>query len=129
MLRRYPTAFRRKVLDLVVAERARREGHCAARRVGQTIYSWCNQDPVDRGLRPSVTTAESVESTSVRRRIRELECETGGHQAGQRVVESPSGPRRSFGNNAAAVNDSTRHSACSPRGWPRQILRDRILSR
>ena len=42
---------------------------------GQTIYNWRNQDLIDRGLRPGVTTAESVELAAVRRRIRELEAE------------------------------------------------------
>ena len=41
----------------------------------QTIYNWRNQDLVDRGLRPGVTTAESAELAAARQRIRELECE------------------------------------------------------
>ena len=43
--------------------------------MGQTIYNWRNQDLIDRGLRPGVTTAESVDLAAVRRRIRELEAE------------------------------------------------------
>ena len=72
--RRYPAEFRRKVLDLVagtpVAEVAEQFGVS-----GQTIYNWRNQDLVDRGLRPGVTTAESLELAAARRRIRELETE------------------------------------------------------
>lgn len=41
---------------------------------GQTIYSWRNQDLVDRGLGPGVTTSESVELPAARRRIRKLEA-------------------------------------------------------
>ena len=75
MPRSYPAEFRRKVLDLVeagtpVAEIAEQLGV-----TGQTIYNWRNQDLIDRGLRPGVTTAESVELAAVRRRIRELEAE------------------------------------------------------
>ena len=75
MARSYPAEFRRRVLDLVeagcpVAEIADQLGV-----TGQTIYNWRNQDLVDRGLRPGVSTAESVELAAARRRIRELETE------------------------------------------------------
>ena len=42
---------------------------------GQAIYNWRNQDLVDRGLKPGVTTAVSVELAAAHRRIRERECE------------------------------------------------------
>ena len=75
MPRRYPAEFRRRVLDLVAAGRPVAEMAEELGMSGQTIYNWLNQDLVDRGLRPGVTTAESVELAAARRRIRELECE------------------------------------------------------
>ncbi len=39
----------------------------------QTIYNWGNQDLIDRGLRPGVTTTEPIELAAARKRIRELE--------------------------------------------------------
>ena len=44
---------------------------------GQTIDNWRNQDRVDRGLRPGVPTAESAELAAARRRISELETNSG----------------------------------------------------
>jgi transposase len=41
----------------------------------QTIYNWRNQDQIDRGERPGVTTAESAELVAARKRIRQLETE------------------------------------------------------
>ena len=75
MPRRYLAEFRRRVLDLVAAGRPVAEVAEQLGVSGQTIYNWRNQDLVDRGLRPGVTTAESVELAEARRRIRELECE------------------------------------------------------
>ena len=75
MPRSYPAEFRRKVLDLVEAGRPVAEIAQQLGVTGQTIYNWRNQDLVDRGLRPGVCTAESVELAAARKRIRELECE------------------------------------------------------
>ena len=75
MARSYPAEFRRKVLDLVEAGRPVAEIADQLGVTGQTIYNWRNQDLVDRGLRPGVSTAESVELAAARKRIRELETE------------------------------------------------------
>ena len=75
MPRRYPAEFRRKVLDLVAAGRPVAEVAEQLGVSGQTIYNWRNQDLVDRGLRPGVTAAESLELAADLRRIRELETE------------------------------------------------------
>ena len=75
MPRSYPAEFRRKVLDLVEAGRPVAEIAEQLGVTGQTIYNRRNQDLVDRGIRPGVSTAESVELAAARRRIRELEAE------------------------------------------------------
>ena len=75
MPRSCPVEFRRKVLDLVEAGRPVAEVAQQLGVTGQTIYNWRNQDLVDRGLRPGVSTAESVELAAARNRIRELETE------------------------------------------------------
>ena len=75
MPRSYPAEFRRKVLDLVEAGRPVAEIAQQLGVTGQTIYNWRNQDLVDRGLRPGVSTAESAELAAARKRIRELETE------------------------------------------------------
>ena len=75
MPRSYPAEFRRKVLDLVESGRPVAEIAEQLGVTGQTIYNWRNQDLVDRGIRPGVSTAESVELAAARRRLRELETE------------------------------------------------------
>lgn len=75
MPRRYPSEFRHKVLDLVESGRPVAEVAEALGVTAQTIYNWRNQDHIDKGLRPGVTTAESAELRAARRRIRELETE------------------------------------------------------
>ena len=75
MPRSYPAEFRRKVLDLVEAGKPVAEIAQQLGVTGQTIHNWRNQDPVDRGLRPGITTSESVELAAARKRIRELETE------------------------------------------------------
>ena len=77
MPRRYPVEFRRKVLDLGAAGRLVAEVGEQLGVSGQAIYNWRNQDLIDRGIRPGVTSAESVELAAARRRVRELEAELG----------------------------------------------------
>lgn len=71
MPRRYPVAFRRKVLDLIEAGRPVAEIAAQLGVSGQTIYNWRNQDQIDRRLRAGVSTFESAELAAARKRIRE----------------------------------------------------------
>lgn len=75
MPRSCPAEFRRKVLDLIEDGRPVAEVAESLGVSDQTIYNWRNQDRIDRGLQPGVTTQESVELATARRRIRELETE------------------------------------------------------
>ena len=61
MARRYPPEFRRKVLDLVAAGRPVAEVAQALGVSRQTIYNWRNQDRIDRGEAPGLTSAERDE--------------------------------------------------------------------
>jgi transposase len=73
--RRYPVAFRRKVLDLIEAGRPVAEIAAQLDVSDQTIYNWRNQDQIDRGLRAGVSTSESVEletELAVTKRANEL---------------------------------------------------------
>lgn len=93
MPRRYPTAFRRKVLDLVEAGRPVAEVAAQLGVLAQTIYNWRNQDLVDRGLRPGVTTAESAELAAARQRIRELECELAVTKRANELLKEQTDPK------------------------------------
>lgn len=58
MPRSYPPDFRRKVLDLLKADRTVTQLGNDLRISGQTIYVWRRQAAIDNGKRPSVTSAE-----------------------------------------------------------------------
>ena len=94
MPRRYPNEFRRKVLDLVEAGKPVAEIAEQLGVTGQTIYTWRNQDLIDRGLRPGVTTAESVELRAARRRIRELETELAVTKRANELLKEQTDPKR-----------------------------------
>ncbi len=72
---RYPTEFRRRVLDLLAAGRSVVSLSEDLGVSGQTIYNWRRQDLIDRGVEPGSTSAEQAELRDARRRIRELETE------------------------------------------------------
>ena len=61
MARSYPPEFRCKVLDLLAAGKKVAEVAEALGVSGQTIYNWRNQDRIDRGEAPGLTSAERVE--------------------------------------------------------------------
>ena len=93
MPRRYPNEFRRKVLDLVEAGKPVAEIAELLGVTGQTIYTWRNQDLIDRGLRPGITTAESVELRAARRRIRELETELAVTKRANELLKEQTNPK------------------------------------
>ncbi len=93
MPRRYPNEFRRKVLDLVEAGRPVTEIAADLDVTAQTIYNWRNQDLVDRGLRPGVTTRESIEPRQARRRIRELETELAVTRRANELLKEQTDPK------------------------------------
>lgn len=72
---RYPTEFRRRVLDLLAAGRSVVSLSEDLGVSGQTIYNWRRQDLIDRGVEPGSTSVEQAELRDARRRIRELETE------------------------------------------------------
>ena len=105
MARSHPAEFRRKVLDLVEAGRPVAEIADQLGVTGQTIYNWRNQDLVDRGLRPGVSTAESVELAAARRRIRELETELAVTRRAFELLKEQTDQKRRFEVVAAGVGD------------------------
>lgn len=75
MPKRYPSEFRRRVLDLFAAGRSVAS---VAEDLGvsaQTIYNWRRQDAIDRGETGGLTSSEQAELKAARRRIVELENE------------------------------------------------------
>jgi transposase len=73
--RSYAPEFRRQVVELV---RSGRAVSVVAAEIGvseATVYRWREQDRVDRGEQPGLSSEERVELAQARRRIRELETE------------------------------------------------------
>ena len=83
MPRRYPVAFRRKVLDLIEAGRLVAENAVQLGTTEQTVYNWRNQDRIDRGLRVWVSTSESAPASASAARCRGSTC--GGIASPRRV--------------------------------------------
>lgn len=93
MPRRYPVEFRRKVLDLVEAGRPVAEVADLLGVTAQSIYNWRSQDQIDRGLRPGVSTAESVELAAARRTIRALETEVAVLRRANELLKDTTDPK------------------------------------
>ena len=74
MPRRYPPEFRRKVLDLLKSGSTVAEVAAGLDVTEQTIYNWRNQELIDTGQKPGLSSIESAE-LAARRRIAELETE------------------------------------------------------
>jgi transposase len=73
--RSYAPEFRRRVVELVWGGRSVR---AVAAEIGvseASVYRWREQDRVDRGERPGLSSVERSELAVARRRIRELEAE------------------------------------------------------
>lgn len=100
MPRSYPAEFRRKVLDLVEAGRPVAEIAEQLGVTGQTIYNWRNQDLIDLGLRPGVSTAESAELAVARRRIRELETELAITRRANELLKEQADPKGGSGSSS-----------------------------
>ncbi len=75
MPRRYPPEFRRKVLDLLKSGRTVAEVASGLDVTEQTICNWRNQELIDTGQKPGLSSIESAELAAARRRIAELETE------------------------------------------------------
>ena len=73
MSKRYPPEFRRKVLDLLKAGRTVRQVAFDLQISDQTIYNWREQELIDTGQKPGITSSDHTELVAARRRIAELE--------------------------------------------------------
>ena len=72
---RYTAEFRRKVLDLVAAGRPVTQVAEDLGVTAQTIYNWRNQELIDTGVEPGLSSVQLTELRAARRRIKELEAE------------------------------------------------------
>lgn len=75
MPRRYPPEFRRKTLDLLRSGRTVAGVTAGLDVPGQTIYNCRNQEFIDTGRKPGLSSIESAELAAARGRIAQLETE------------------------------------------------------
>lgn len=97
MPKRYPSEFRRKVLDLVAAGRRVAQVATDLDIGEQTIYVWRRQELIDTGQLPGTTSSENAELVAARRRIAELETEVAIHRRAAELlgeVVAPKGDTR-----------------------------------
>ena len=91
--RAHPTEFRRRVLDLLAAGRKVVDLADDLGVSEQTIYTWRQQEQIDRGLVPGLTSVERAELAAAKRRIRELETELEVHRRATELLTERSDPK------------------------------------
>ena len=75
MPKRYPPAFRHKVLDLLKAGRSVAAVAADLDLSSQTIYNWREQELIDAGQKPGLSSTDTAELAVARKRIAEPEAE------------------------------------------------------
>jgi transposase-like protein len=95
----YPAEFRRRVLDLVTAGRSVAQVADDLQISQQVIYTWRRQALIDAGQAPGLSSSETAELRSARRRIAQLEAELAIHRRATellgKVVDQKAGTRPS----------------------------------
>ena len=91
--RAYPAEFRQRVLDLLAAGRKVADLARDLGVSGQTIYTWRQQDRIDRGLVVGLTSVEREELAAAKRRIRELEAEVEIHRRATELLKERTDPK------------------------------------
>jgi transposase len=93
MPKRYPSEFRRKVLDLVASGRRVAQAAADLDISDQTIYTWHRQELIDTGQLPGTSSADNAELVAARRRIAELEAEVAIHRRAAELPKESSTPQ------------------------------------
>ncbi len=75
MPKRYPAEFRQRVLDLVASGRPVAQVAAELGISPQAIYTWRQQDQIDRGERSGLTSSDHTELVAARKRIADLDTE------------------------------------------------------
>lgn len=97
MPKRYPAEFRQRVLDLVASGRPVAQVAVELGISPQAIYTWRQQDQIDRGERSGLTSSDREELIVARRRIAQLEAELAATRRANellREVVPPKGDSR-----------------------------------
>jgi transposase len=105
----YPAEFRRRALDLVAAGKTVAEVARLLEVSDQSIYSWRQQEQIDQGELPGLSTVEREELRAARLRIRALETALAVH-GGRRVDTSTARRRHPSQQNKALAGENRKSS-------------------
>ncbi len=89
----YSAEFRRKVLDLLAEGRSVASVSHDLDISDQTVYNWRRQDRIDRGLQMGLSTAETGELATAKKRIRELETELAISRRSVELLKGETSPK------------------------------------
>lgn len=93
MPKRYPSEFRRKVLDLVASGRRVAQVAADLDISDQTIYTWRRQELIDTRQLAGINSTDNAELVAARRRIAELEAEVSIHHRAAELLKESSAPK------------------------------------
>ncbi len=93
MPQRYPSEFRREVLDLVASGRRVAQVAVDLDISDQTICTWRCQELIDTGQLAGTSSADNAELLAARRRIVELEAEVAIHRRAAEPLTESSAPQ------------------------------------
>ncbi len=110
MPKRYLPAFRRKVLDLLKAGRSVAGVAAALDVSAPTIYTWREQELIDTGQRPGLSSTDNAELAAARKRIAELETELAATRRAAELMKKKVVPPKG---DSSRVGDGPRRSADS----------------
>jgi len=96
MPRRYPSEFRRRVLDLLAAGRSVAQVAAELQISEQAIYGWRRQHLIDTGQLPGLSSTDNAELVAARRRIAELETELAITRRAAELLKAAVPPKRRF---------------------------------
>jgi len=96
MPRRYPAEFRRKVLDLLRAGWSVAQVAADLGVSDQTIYTWREQELIDSGQKPGLSSSDQAELIAARRRIAELEAELAATTRAAELLKEAVPPKQRY---------------------------------
>jgi putative transposase len=96
MPRSYPVEFGRKVLDLLEAGWSLAQVAADLGVSDQTIYNWREQELIDSGQKPGLSSSDQAELIAARRRIAELEAELAATKRAAELLKQVVPPKRRF---------------------------------
>jgi transposase-like protein len=91
MPKAYPVEFRARAVALVRAGKSVRETARELEISESCLHNWVNQDRIDHGERPGLSSIEHADLVAAKRRIRQLETELEVLREASKIYEELKG--------------------------------------